>query len=98
MHDYMTSMIVLIGAIMGIFLMVFLLKKSMPSRFIGNRYIKIIDQLALGSKERVFLLKINQETILVGVTSHGMSTLHVCNNTADQLTPITECTSNKTEQ
>jgi len=77
MQNYMTSMIALIAAIMGIFLMVFLLKKIMPSRLIGNRHIKIVDQLSLGPKERVFLLNIKQDMILLGVTPQGISTLHV---------------------
>lgn len=89
MHEYMTAMIALAGAICGIVLMVFLLKKTMPSRFTGVKHLQIVDQLSFGSKERAYLLKINDALILVGVTPHGMSTLHVCPPLEpDQKTPL----------
>ncbi len=78
MHDYITPIIALIGAIMGIFLITSLLK----SRLVGNKHIQIIEQLSLGSKERVFLLNVNQDMILLSVTPHGISTLHVCSEPA----------------
>ena len=92
MHEYITSMIVLAAASVGIFFVIFLLKKTIPSRFIGNKYIKIIDQLSLGSKERIYLLKINQDIILVGVMPHGMSTFHVCSGIEEQQTLLSEST------
>ncbi len=78
MHEYVTTMVVLVGMIVGVIVVVFFLKKTMPFRFGGTRQINIIEQLALGSKERLVLLSIDREIILVGVTPHGMSTLHVC--------------------
>lgn len=82
MHEYVTILIVLASMVVGVVLVIYLLKKTMPSRFTGNRHIKMIDQLSLGSKERVVLLKINKEMVLVGVSSHGMSALHVYQDTA----------------
>jgi len=86
MHEYVTTMIVLVGVIVSVVLLVFLLKKTMPSRFIGSRHIKIIEQLSLGSKERLVLISINnKDTILIGVTAQSMSTLHVCDDIAIEI-------------
>jgi flagellar biogenesis protein FliO len=44
----------------------------------------MVDQLSLGSKEKVVLLKVNREMILVGVSSQGVSALHVYHDHAVQ--------------
>lgn len=80
MHESMTSFIVLACILPVIVLTLFILKKTMNSRFTGNQHIKIINQISVGSKERLLLLQIDKDVILVGVTPHQISTLHVMAN------------------
>lgn len=68
-----------------IFVTLYLYKKTISFRISNNSPIKILSQVMLGSKERLVLLKINNETILLGVTSHQISTLHVCPSLKDSI-------------
>lgn len=83
MHESMTSLIVLACILPVIVLTLYILKKTMNTRFVGNQHIKIINQISVGSKERLLLLKVNKDVILVGVTPHKISTLHVMTNLSD---------------
>jgi|GEM_PF-6489142 len=85
MHQSLSTLIALVCVIPLIILTLWLFKKSMVLRLNDNPDIKIINQLSLGSKERLLLLKVKQETILVGVTAQQITTLHVCN---DPSTPV----------
>ncbi|WP_133128874.1 flagellar biosynthetic protein FliO [Legionella nagasakiensis] len=58
----------------------FMLKKWLPLRFKGNEHIKLINQISIGSKERVALLEFNDARILIGITAHNISTLYVQNH------------------
>lgn len=80
MHQSLVSIIALVCVIPLMVLTLWIVKKTMVVRLNGNQDIKIINQMSLGSREKLLLLKINQDTILVGVTAHQITTLHVCNN------------------
>ncbi|MGQ3892736.1 flagellar biosynthetic protein FliO [Legionella sp. CNM-4043-24] len=82
MHQSLVSIIALVCVIPLIFLTLWLFKKSMVLRLSDNQDIKIINQMSLGSRERLLLLKVKQETILIGVTAQQITTLHVCNDSS----------------
>lgn len=82
MHQSLVSIIALVCVIPLIFLTLWLFKKSMALRLSDNQDIKIINQMSLGSRERLLLLKVKQETILIGVTAQQITTLHVCNDSS----------------
>lgn len=84
MYESIHSIIVLALIVVLIVLTVYVLKKTMVVRLTGNQYIKVINQISVGSKERLLLLEVNKETILIGVTSHSISTLHVCAAESDE--------------
>ncbi len=44
--------------------------------------IEIVSGISLGTREKVVLLRVGQEQILVGVSPSGMRTLHVMKDTA----------------
>lgn len=85
MYESIHSVIVLALIILLIVLTVYVLKKTMVVRLTGNQQMKVINQISVGSKERLLLLEINKETILIGVTPHNISTLHVCATVSDEL-------------
>lgn len=73
------SIIILLIILSLIVLTLYFYKKTMGG-FNGNQDIMIINQLSVGSKERLLLLKIKEDVILIGVTPHNISTLHVCDS------------------
>lgn len=77
MYDSIHSFIVLALIILLIIVTVYLLKKTMTVGLAGNQCIKVMNQISVGSKERLLLLEVNKETLLIGVTPQAISTLHV---------------------
>lgn len=80
MLESFSSVATLVLMIPVIVLTLYVYKKTMLIRFVGDQQVQIINQISVGSKERLLLLKINEEVILVGVTPHKISRLHVVNN------------------
>lgn len=48
-----------------------------------NQSIQMTHQLAIGSKERLVCVEVNGTRLLLGVTPHTISTLHVFSNTTE---------------
>lgn len=68
------SMIVIVGVII---LLGWLYSRS---RFVGggsNDLINVVATRALGPKERLLVVEVADQQLLVGMTQHGMRTLHV---------------------
>lgn len=78
MQQSLTSLIALACILPLIFLTLCLYKKSMGLRLSSNQDIKILSQMPLGTKEKLLLLQVNEEILLIGVTAQQISTLHVC--------------------
>jgi flagellar protein FliO/FliZ len=87
MQQSLTSLIVLACLIPLIIVTIYLFKKSMIVRLTGNQSIQLINQMSIGTKERLLLLKVNDDMILVGVTAHNISTLHVINGVSTTTNP-----------
>ncbi len=72
------GLIIVLGVI---FLLTFLLKKTRMSSMLGNQSkIKIISQLAIGQRERIMVLDVNGEQILVGITAQQITHLKTLEN------------------
>jgi flagellar protein FliO/FliZ len=66
-------------------LALFLLKKVQSKAAQNNQYIKIINSLSIGPKEKIILLEVNQTYLLVGATANQIDTLYAF----DELKPQT---------
>lgn len=80
MNQSLVSLIALACVVPLIVATLYMIKKTMMIRNPGNQDIKIINQISLGSRERLLLLQVRSETLLVGVTQQQIRTLHVCSD------------------
>lgn len=62
-----------------IFVLAWLIKRTGKFQSTVNGEIKMIAGLSLGTRERVVLLEVGNERILVGVTPQQIQTLHILN-------------------
>ncbi len=46
----------------------------------GNRHLKVLSSLSLGARERIALIEVGSEQVLVGVTPNSIRRLHVLEN------------------
>ncbi len=74
----------LFGAVMALLLVLllivglgWLLKRLPGSSFRPAEGMKVIASLAVGARERVVVVEVNGQQLLLGVTAGGISTLHV---------------------
>ncbi|KAB1509902.1 flagellar biosynthetic protein FliO [Photobacterium damselae] len=69
----LASLLLVIGLI---FLLAWLVKRMRVTGFKGRQQeLQIISQLAVGTKERIALVQVGQEQVLVGITAHNISLL-----------------------
>jgi len=67
-----------LGLVLGlILLMAFLLRKLTHYKLQVTSDMKILSQLPVGTKERILLLEIGGNRMLVGVTAQAITTLHL---------------------
>lgn len=69
-------MLSLIFVLLIIFLAAWLLRRYGRIPGVANGNLKVIGALSVGQRERILLLQVGQEQILVGVTSSKITTLH----------------------
>lgn len=71
----------MVGSLLAVLTVVALcswgLRRWRDRQNISNESIEIISGLSLGSKDRIVLLRIGDEQVLVGVSPAGMQSLHV---------------------
>jgi len=67
----------LILVLLVFFCMAYVLKKLSGSRANSRGYIKIIDAMHLGTREKIVLLKVADTCMVLGVSANGIRTLHV---------------------
>ena len=46
-------------------------------RYNNGQNIKIVETLALSNREKLMIVEVNEQQLLVGVSAQGMQTLHV---------------------
>lgn len=84
LHDQFVHMFFSLLTMVAIIVILAYLYKRYGSRLVGsNRELKILSTLPVGSKEKLLLVQVGEEQLLVGVTAHNISPLHQLN------TPIT---------
>jgi flagellar biosynthetic protein FliO len=69
-------LIVLLGMIGFILALSWFVKRFGGLNFTGNREMKIVTSISLGTRERVALIDIKGKQFLLGVTTHQISHLH----------------------
>ena len=67
----------LIFILVLIFSMAWLVRKMGYSHIAGQGQLKLLSTMNLGQKEKIALIQIGQQQILVGITSQQINTLHV---------------------
>lgn len=73
----------LIFVLFMFFLLAFLLKRMPTFQSNRNNCLNIIETLYLGSNERILLLQVGKQQILVGANSQKIETLHVLTEAID---------------
>lgn len=75
--EYSHLIVNLFGVIALLFALLYILKKVKTAKHASNKHIKIINTVAIGAKERIILIEVNNTTLLVGATPTHIETLHV---------------------
>lgn len=65
-------------------------KKLKLSRHAQNRHIKIINSVAIGGKEKLLLVEVNNAYLLIGATPNHIETLHVFDGLEQEKTKESE--------
>lgn len=73
LHEF-RSLLFVLGVL---FICSILLKKWALFRQGGDRNVRLMQSLAVGSRERILLLEVQSQKILVGVSGNHIQTLHV---------------------
>ena len=60
-----------------VFILAFLTKFLPAMRYNSGQNIKVIEALAINSRDKLMIVQVNQQQLLVGLTAQGMQTLHV---------------------
>ncbi|MBB6186242.1 flagellar biosynthetic protein FliO [Rhodanobacter sp. MP7CTX1] len=67
----------LAGIVLLIFAAGWLGRRLQGRQFVGGRRLRCLETLPVGSRERVLLLEVEGQRVLVGVGAGGVRTLHV---------------------
>lgn len=62
-------------ALMGVLIVI--MRKFKLAKHLGNKQMKIINSVAIGSKEKVILMEVNNTFLLLGATPNHIETLYV---------------------
>ena len=74
--EYIRMVINLGLVLLLMFVLVYFLKKFKGSKLSNNKYIKIINIVSIGPKEKLILVEANNVTLLIGSTPNQIETLH----------------------
>lgn len=69
-------LLVLVGMIAFIFSLAWFVKRFGGMNFSGNREMKVVTSIALGTRERIALIDIKGKQFLIGVTTQQINHLH----------------------
>lgn len=76
-QDSMTTVLVLLCVIALILGIAHWIKRMNLSPLSGKAGVKLISQLALGQKERIMVIEVNGEQMVIGITAHNINLLKV---------------------
>lgn len=77
MTDYQNIMIAVGFIVILLIMSVIIRKRSSGVRRADMNAVKIINTLALSSKEKILLIEVRHQQLLVGVTANNISTLKI---------------------
>ena len=81
--DAVSVSIGLVFILLLIFLLAWLMKKVGYSNMSGQGNLKILATLNLGQKEKISLIEVGEQQLLVGITATQINTLHVLDKPLD---------------
>lgn len=81
---YGQNAIKLIGIIIFILVLMYVLKRLRQTKFADSPEIRVINTVAIGTKERIILMEANNTMLLIGATPNHISTLHVFDDSAPE--------------
>ncbi len=67
----------LVLVLMVFFIIVYLLKRVSGLHGMNKGHMKIVDTMHLGTKERLLIVKVTNEYLLLGISAQGIHPLHV---------------------
>lgn len=73
------ALIITIPLIVGF---IYLLKRYTNYSYKNTDGIKLVKQLALGNKERILVVEVEEIKLIIGISSNTFNTLHVINKNA----------------
>jgi len=73
--DFLTSFLFLAAIVMLIFLLAWIFKRSGLSATSGNQLIKIVSAIPLGHKEKIALIEVGNQQVLVGISPGNIQKL-----------------------
>ena len=65
-----------------------LLKRVQPARFAGSRMLRMVAQLGVGTRERIVVVEIGEQWLVLGVTASSIRTLHTTPRLAGEAPPV----------
>ncbi len=93
--QYIHMIVNLLAILAVMFGIILVSKKFKLSKYAGNKYIKIINMVPVGAKEKIILVEVNQAYLLLGATPNHIETLHVFNELISTPTLVNEQASKK---
>lgn len=75
----------IIIVIIAIFVFAYIMRRLLHTRHSLGNAIKLVSALPLNSKERLMLVETNGKLLLIGVTPQNINTLHVFEESFDQI-------------
>ncbi len=82
--DALTVSLVLIFILLLIFMLAWFMKKVGYSNFSTQSQLKIIATLNLGHKEKISIIQVGKQQLLVGMTATHINTLHILDEPIDE--------------
>lgn len=88
----------LVVILLMIFFLAWIMKKMGYSNVAGQGQLQIIASLNLGQKEKIALIQVGQQQLLVGITATQINTLHVLDEVLEQTSAgkLSDSTENST--
>lgn len=77
LSEYNHMILNLLGVLILMLIVLYLLKRFKVAKDAKNQHIKIINTVAIGAKERLILMEVNNTILLVGATPSHIETLYV---------------------
>ncbi|MGL5335196.1 MAG: flagellar biosynthetic protein FliO [Enterovibrio sp.] len=97
-QDNITTVLVLLSIIALIFGIAHWIKRMNLSPLSGKAGVKLISQLALGQKERIMVIEVNGEQMVIGITAHNINLLKVLDTPIAQVASESNLDASRNEE